>query len=140
MHNPPAAEILWPLSPEEVGYVMHPYEIMVILDPEVDERTVQPTLEKFLSVITNGGGSVDNVDLWGRRRLSYEIQKKSEGIYAVINFTADPATTQELERQLRLNESIMRTKVLRADEAVARIASQAIEAAEVATLAEATAE
>jgi small subunit ribosomal protein S6 len=119
---------------------MHPYEIMVILDPEVDERTVQPTLEKFLSVITNGGGSVDNVDLWGRRHLSYEIQKKSEGIYAVINFTADPATTQELERQLRLNESIMRTKVLRADEAVARIASQAVEAAEKATLAEATAE
>jgi len=119
---------------------MHPYEIMVILDPEVDERTVQPTLEKFLNVITNGGGSVDNVDVWGRRRLSYEIQKKSEGIYAVINFTADPTTTQELERQLRLNESIMRTKVLRADEAVARIASQAIEAAEAATLAEATAE
>ena len=119
---------------------MHPYEIMVILDPEVDERTVQPTLEKFLSVITNGGGTVDNVDLWGRRRLSYEIQKKTEGIYAVINFTADPATTQELERQLRLNESIMRTKVLRADEVVARIASQAIEAAEAATLAEASAE
>ena len=119
---------------------MHPYEIMVILDPEVDERTVQPTLEKFLSVITNGGGTVDNVDLWGRRRLSYEIQKKTEGIYAVINFTADPATTQELERQLRLNESIMRTMVLRADEAVARIASQAIEAAEAATLAEASAE
>jgi len=119
---------------------MHPYEIMVILDPEVDERTVEPTLEKFLKVITSGGGTVDNVDIWGRRRLSYEIQKKSEGIYAVVNFTADPATTQELERQLRLNESIMRTKVLRADEAVARIASQAIEAAEAATLAEASAE
>ena len=119
---------------------MHPYEIMMILDLEVDERTVQPTLEKFLSVITNGGGSVDNVDLWGRRRLSYEIQKKTEGIYAVINFTADPATTQELERQLRLNESIMRKKVLRADEAVARIASHAIEAAEAATFAEAGAE
>ena len=111
---------------------MHPYEIMVILDPEVDERTVEPTLEKFLNVITNGGGTVDNVDIWGRRRLSYEIQKKSEGIYAVVNFTADPATTQELERQLRLNESIMRTKVLRADEAVARIASKAAEAAEAA--------
>ena len=119
---------------------MHPYEIMVILDPEVEERTVQPTLERFLSVITSGGGSVDNVDIWGRRRLSYEIQKKSEGIYAVINFTADPATTQELERQLRLNESIMRTKVLRADEAVARVASQAIEAAEAAQRAEAVVE
>lgn len=100
---------------------MHPYELMVILNPEVEDRTVQPTLEKFLGVITTGGGTVDNVDYWGRRRLAYEIQKKSEGIYAIVNFTADPATTQELERQLRLSESIMRTKVLRADEAVARV-------------------
>ena len=108
---------------------MHPYEMMVILDPEVDERTVQPTLEKFLTVVTNAGGTVDNLDLWGRRRLAYEIRKKSEGIYAVINFTAEPATTVELERQLRLNESVMRTKVLRADEAVARIATAAATAA-----------
>lgn len=104
---------------------MHPYELMVILDPEVDERTVQPTLEKFLSVVTTDGGTVDGLDVWGRRRLAYEIRKKAEGIYAVINFTAKPATTQELERQLRLNESIMRTKVLRADEAVARVAAAA---------------
>ncbi len=105
---------------------MHPYEMMVILDPEVDERTVQPTLEKFLGVVTTDGGTVENLDIWGRRRLAYEIKKKSEGIYAVINFTATPATTQELERQLRLNESVMRTKVLRADEAVARIAAVAL--------------
>ena len=121
---------------------MNPYEIMVILDPEVDERTVQPTLEKFLTVVTNAGGTVDNLDLWGRRRLAYEIRKKSEGIYAVINFTAEPATTVELERQLRLNESVMRTKVLRADEAVARIASAAATAAtaaDVAAVAPATA-
>ena len=104
---------------------MHPYELMVILNPEVDDRTVQPTLEKFLGVVTAGGGSIDNVDVWGRRRLAYEIQKKSEGVYAVVNFTAEPATTLELERQLRLSESIMRTKVLRADEAVARIAKAA---------------
>ncbi len=104
---------------------MHPYELMVILDPEVDERTVQPSLEKFLSVVTKDGGSVESLDIWGRRRLAYEIQKKSEGIYAVVNFTAEPKTTAELERQLRLSESIMRTKVLRADEAVARIAAAA---------------
>ncbi|MEN9740301.1 MAG: hypothetical protein RLZ72_567 [Actinomycetota bacterium] len=100
---------------------MHPYELMVILNPEVDDRTVQPTLEKFLSVVPAGGGKIDNVDIWGRRRLAYEIQKKTEGIYAVVNFTAEPATTLELERQLRLSESVMRTKVLRADEAVARV-------------------
>jgi small subunit ribosomal protein S6 len=104
---------------------MHPYELMVILDPEVDERTVQPTLEKFLTVVTGDGGTVESLDIWGRRRLAYEIRKKAEGNYAVANFTAKPSTTQELERQLRLNESIMRTKVLRADEAVARVAAAA---------------
>ena len=103
----------------------HQYELMVILNPEIDERQVAPTLDKFLKVITNDGGSVDNVDVWGKRRLAYEIQKKNEGIYAVVNFTATSAATQELDRQLKLNEQIMRTKVLRAEEAQAMIASEA---------------
>jgi small subunit ribosomal protein S6 len=105
--------------------VTHQYELMVILNPEVDERQVAPTLDKFLKVITNDGGSVDNVDVWGKRRLAYEIQKKTEGIYAVVNFTATSAATKELDRQLKLNEQIMRTKVLRAEEAQAMIASEA---------------
>ncbi len=92
---------------------MRPYELMVIIDPEVEERTVEPTLQKFLSVITNDGGTIEKVDIWGRRRLAYEIQKKSEGIYAVVNFTAEPATSKELDRQLGLNETIMRTKITR---------------------------
>jgi small subunit ribosomal protein S6 len=95
---------------------------MVILDPELDERTVAPSLDKFLKVITNDGGSIDNVDIWGRRRLAYEIQKKNEGIYAVVNFTATSAATQELDRQLKLSEAVMRTKVLRAEEAIAQVA------------------
>lgn len=103
----------------------HQYELMVILDPELDERTVAPNLDKFLKVITNDGGTIDNVDIWGRRRLAYEIQKKSEGIYAVVNFTATSEATQELDRQLKLNESIMRTKVLRAEEAIAQVAAEA---------------
>jgi len=92
---------------------MRQYELMVILDPELDERTVAPSLDKFLSVVTKDGGSVDNVDIWGRRRLAYEINKRAEGIYAVINMTAEPATAQELDRQLGLNESVLRTKLLR---------------------------
>ena len=92
---------------------MHQYELMVILDPEVDERTVGPSLDKFLGVIRNDGGTIDNVDIWGRRRLAYEINKKSEGIYAVVNFTSEPATAKELDRQLGLNESVMRTKLMR---------------------------
>src|SRR4051812_38393408 len=98
----------------------HEYELMVILDPEIDERTVAPSLDKFLNVIRNGGGTIDKIDIWGRRRLAYEIQKKSEGIYAVVNFTATSESTVELDRQLKLSEAVMRTKVLRAEEAVAR--------------------
>ena len=94
---------------------MRPYEVMVILDPETDERSVQPTLEQYLTVITKGGGTVDTLDIWGRRRFAYEIQKKSEGIYAVINLTANPADVKELDRQFSINESIMRTKVIRPD-------------------------
>lgn len=101
----------------------HQYELMVILDPEIDERTVAPSLDKFLNVIRNDGGTIDNVDIWGRRRLAYEIQKKTEGIYAVVNFTATSDATVELDRQLKLSEAVLRTKVLRAEEAVARAIS-----------------
>ena len=92
---------------------MRRYELMVILDPTLEERTVVPSLDQFLTVVKSDGGSVEKVDVWGRRRLAYDIQKKSEGIYAVIDLTAEPATVKELDRQLNLNESILRTKVLR---------------------------
>ncbi|CAM3513983.1 30S ribosomal protein S6 [Tsukamurella ocularis] len=92
---------------------MRNYELMVILDPSLDERTVAPSLETFLNVVRKDGGSVGNVDIWGKRRLAYEISKNAEGIYAVIDLTAEPATVSELDRQLKLNESVLRTKVLR---------------------------
>ena len=89
---------------------MRHYEIMIILDPNLEERTVQPSLDPFLKVVTGGGGKVEKVDIWGKRRLSYQIEKKSEGIYAVLDLTAEPAVVQELDRQLNLNEAILRTK------------------------------
>ena len=92
---------------------MRRYELMIILDPNLEERTVVPSIDQFLGVVKTDGGSVEKVDVWGRRRLAYEIQKKSEGIYAVIDLTAQPATVKELDRQLNLNESILRTKVIR---------------------------
>jgi small subunit ribosomal protein S6 len=98
---------------------------MVILDPEIDERTVAPSLDKFLNVIRNDGGTIDNVDIWGRRRLAYEINKKTEGIYAVVQLTANASATVELDRQLKLSEAVMRTKVLRAEEAIAQVAEAA---------------
>ncbi|AYF76067.1 30S ribosomal protein S6 [Nocardia yunnanensis] len=94
---------------------MRHYEVMVILDPSQDERTVGPNLNTMLGVIGAEGGKVDNVDIWGRRRLAYEINKQAEGIYAVVTLTAEPATVSELDRQLGLNESVLRTKVLRTD-------------------------
>ncbi|MCW2752872.1 MAG: ribosomal protein [Marmoricola sp.] len=94
---------------------MRNYELMVILDPELEERTVAPSLDTYLNVVRNDGGTVENVDVWGRRRLAYEINKNAEGIYAVVTLQAEPATVKELDRQLTLNESVLRTKVLRPD-------------------------
>ena len=94
---------------------MRQYELMVILDPDLEERTVSPSLDQFLNVIRQSGGSVDKVDLWGRRRLAYEIDKKTDGIYAVIDMTAEPDAVKELDRQLNLNEAVLRTKVMRPD-------------------------
>jgi small subunit ribosomal protein S6 len=91
------------------------YELMVILDPDLEERTVAPSLDAYLNLVRQDGGSVEKVDVWGRRRFAYEVKKKTEGIYAVVELTAEPATVKELDRQLGLNESVLRTKVLRPD-------------------------
>jgi small subunit ribosomal protein S6 len=91
------------------------YEMMVILDAALEERTIQPSLDQFLQVVTTAGGTVDKVDIWGRRRLAYEISKKAEGIYTVIDLTSEPATVKELDRQLNLNEAVLRTKIVRPD-------------------------
>ena len=94
---------------------MRKYEIMVIIDPDVDERQVPALLEKHLLVITNGKGTVDGQDIWGRRRMAYEINKKPEGIYVVLNITAAPEAVAELDRLMSIDEAIMRTKVMRTD-------------------------
>lgn len=94
---------------------MRKYEVVVIIDPDVDDRQVNGLLDKPLAGLTKAGGTVDNIDVWGRRRLAYDIRKKSEGIYAVINVTAEPAVVKEMDRQFTLNEQIMRTKVIRPD-------------------------
>jgi len=88
---------------------------MVILDPDLEERTVAPSLDRYLGLVRQDGGTVDSVDVWGRRRMAYEIKKRAEGIYAVVELTAEPDTVKELDRQLTLNESVLRTKVIRPD-------------------------
>ncbi len=92
---------------------MRHYEVMVTLDGSLEERTVAPSLDTYLNVIRTSGGSVEKLDVWGRRRLAYEINKKTEGIYAVLDLQAEPQAVAELDRQLRLNELVLRTKVIR---------------------------
>ncbi|OXM99622.1 30S ribosomal protein S6 [Bifidobacterium vansinderenii] len=93
----------------------HKYELMLIADPELDERALKKLTEQFLTVVTDEKGTVDSTDYWGRRKLAYEIAGKTEGNYAVVEYTAEPATSAELDRLLNLNESIIRTKILRKD-------------------------
>jgi small subunit ribosomal protein S6 len=94
---------------------MRHYEVVVILDPDLEERTVAPSLDAFLNVVKSDGGTVGKVDIWGRRRLAYEIAKKSEGIYALLDVKCSAAAVAELDRQLSLNEAVLRTKVMRLD-------------------------
>ena len=93
----------------------HKYELMLIADPELDENGLKKLVESYLGTVTKAKGTVDNTDYWGRRKLAYEIDGKLEGNYAGINYTAEPAVSDELDRLLKLNESIIRTKILRKD-------------------------
>lgn len=91
------------------------YELMIILDPSQDERTVAPSLDKYLEIVRKDNGKVEKVDVWGKRRLAYPINKKEEGVYAVVNVECESATVLEVDRVLSLNDSVLRTKVLRTD-------------------------
>ena len=94
---------------------MRDYEMMIILDPTVDERNISTFVDKLLQVVPNEGGSLEKVDIWGKRRLAYDIKKNSEGIYLVVNMKATSQIAHELDRQLGLNEAVLRTKLLRAE-------------------------
>ena len=93
----------------------HKYELMLIADPELDERGLKKLTEQYLELVTKEGGSVENTDIWGRRKLAYEIDGKTEGNYVVVNYTTTPEVSAELDRVLNLNESVVRTKILRKD-------------------------
>ena len=94
---------------------MRKYEIMIIIDPDVDERQVPALLEKHLKVITASNGTVDGQDGWGKRRMAYEINMKAEGTYAVLNVTAPADAVKEMDRLMSIDEQIMRAKVMRTD-------------------------
>ena len=87
---------------------MRKYETIFIQNPAFDEDQVNGTIEKFKGIIENGGGTVDNVDFWGKRKLAYEINKVNEGYYTLVNFTADSELPKELDRVFRITDGILR--------------------------------
>ena len=93
----------------------HTYELMFIADPQLDERGLKKLTEQYLETVTKAGGTVANIDYWGRRKLAYEINGHNEGNYVVVDYSAEPTTSDELDRVLSLNESVIRTKILRKD-------------------------
>jgi small subunit ribosomal protein S6 len=89
------------------------YEIMLIVDPEADEAALNAVVDRVSGIITSRGGEVKKVDRWGRRRLAFEIDRKTEGQYVVIQFEAETEVVQELERVLHLADEVIRHKVTR---------------------------
>ena len=88
--------------------MMRKYETIFILHPSFDEEAVKANIEKFQGVIENGGGKVENVDFWGKRKLAYEISKVNEGYYTLVNFTAGPELPRELDRIFRITDGVIR--------------------------------
>jgi small subunit ribosomal protein S6 len=87
---------------------MRKYELMCIIQPELDEAALKGAVERVQGWITDSGGSVDKVDVWGRRKLAYPIRKQIEGQYVLMNVTLDPGSTSELERNIRYLEPVLR--------------------------------
>ena len=93
--------------------MMRKYETIFILNPAFDEETVKANIEKFKGVIENGGGTVENVDFWGKRKLAYEIAKVNEGFYTLINFEANTELPKELDRVFRITDGVIRHIVVK---------------------------
>jgi|SRR3990172_3053927 len=85
---------------------------MLILPAEADEALVTTAVERITKVIAPSGGEVTKLDRWGRKRFAYEIARKNEGYYVVVQFSAEPATQPELDRALKLADEVIRHKVL----------------------------
>jgi small subunit ribosomal protein S6 len=87
------------------------YEVMLILPAEADEKVVTTAVDRITKAIEPSGGSVLNIDRWGRRRFAFEVDRQTEGYYVVVAFDAEPATVAPLERALTLADEVMRAKV-----------------------------
>lgn len=99
---------------------MRPYEVMVIFDPGLEEDVIRATVDRIADLVRGRGGSVGRVDQWGKRRLAYELKHRTDGYYVLIEIGIEPETVTELDRMLFLADEVIRHKVVRVPDAVAR--------------------
>ena len=95
---------------------MRPYEVMVILEPALEESQVQAVINHSTELLQAGGGTVNRVDKWGKRRFAYELAKRTEGFYVLLDVASEPGPMQELDRTLRLADDVLRHKIVRIPE------------------------
>lgn len=100
---------------------MRVYEELFIVRPDATDEEIDPVVEQLRSVITTGGGTLDKVDKWGVRKLAYRVQKRNEGYYILLQFSAGPEAVKEIERRLRVNDLVMKYITVRIDEKLKRI-------------------
>ena len=92
---------------------MNQYEVLYVITPELDEEADKVVMDKFAEIITANGGEIEKTDVWGKRRLAYPIDYKTEGFYVLVTFNANPELPRELERNMRNDERLMRYMVTR---------------------------
>ena len=101
---------------EEVTALTHPYEVMFILRPDLDEEATAAAIDRIAGVVTGQGGRVEKVDRWGKRKLAYEIKGYQDGFYSVMEFEGTPDVVAELDRVLRISDEVIRGLIVRRDE------------------------
>ena len=99
---------------------MRPYEVMVILEPALEEDDIRSTIDRATGIISARGGNPGRVDRWGRRRFAYELNHRWEGYYVLIEASAEPAAMDEVSRMLTLSDAVIRHKVIRLPVAATR--------------------
>ena len=92
---------------------MNSYELLYIIDNEISDEAKEAVVAKISTVITDNGGTIDGVDKWGTRKLAYPINYKTEGYYVLVNFTAQATLPSELERVMRITDSVVRFLVVK---------------------------
>lgn len=95
---------------------MRSYETMYVLSPDLNEEERKGLIERFKNLIVERGGEITNFDEWGKRKLAYPIQKKSEGYYVLMNFNSNPDVSRELERVYRITDGVLRYLIIRTDD------------------------